>query len=129
MTTFSNNLAILTSGGDSSGMNAAVRAVVRAALEKRLSVYAIYEGYQGLVEGGDYIRRMSWESVGGILHKGGTLIGTARSEDFRTREGRRRAARNLLEHEIDRLIVIGGDGSLAGANTFRQEWPGLVAEL
>jgi 6-phosphofructokinase 1 len=72
---------------------------------------------------------MTWDSVGGILQKGGTIIGTARSEDFRTRDGRRQAARNLLEHEIDSLVVIGGDGSLTGANTFRQEWPELLAEL
>jgi 6-phosphofructokinase 1 len=129
MATVSKNLAVLTSGGDAQGMNAAVRAVVRNGLEKGLNVYAIYEGYQGMVEGGDRIRPMTWDSVGGILQKGGTIIGTARSDDFRTRAGRRRAARNLLEHEIDCLVVIGGDGSLTGANIFRQEWPELVNEL
>ena len=79
--------------------------------------------------GGDRIRPMSWDSVGGILHQGGTVIGTARSADFRTREGRRQAARNLLKRKIDGLVVIGGDGSLTGANLFRQEWPELLAEL
>ncbi len=122
-------LAVLTSGGDAQGMNAAVRAIVRTSLDVGVDVYAIYEGYQGLVEGGQYIRSMSWDSVGGILQRGGTIIGTARSDDFRTHAGRLRAARNLLELEIDNLIVIGGDGSLTGANIFRQEWPGLLSEL
>ena len=129
MTIANKNLAILTSGGDAQGMNAAVRAVVRTALDKGMNVYAVYEGYQGMVDGGDGIRKMTWDSVGGILQKGGTVIGTARSEAFRTREGRRQAARNLLEHEIDALVIIGGDGSLTGANIFRQEWPELVVEL
>lgn len=122
-------LGVLTSGGDAQGMNAAVRAVVRSAIDHGIDVYAIYEGYQGMVEGGEMIRKMGWESVGGILHKGGTIIGTARSDDFRTREGRLRAAYNLLQNEIDSLVVIGGDGSLTGANIFRQEWPELLAEL
>ncbi len=122
-------LGVLTSGGDAQGMNSAVRAVVRTGLDRGVDVYAIYEGYQGLVEGGEYIRKMTWDSVGGILQKGGTIIGTARSEAFRTREGRKKAARNLIEHEIDSLVVIGGDGSLTGANLFRQEWAGLLGEL
>ncbi len=122
-------LGVMTSGGDAPGMNAAVRAVVRIALDRGVPVYAIYEGYQGLIEGGDLIREMRWGDVGGILHQGGTDIGTARSAAFRTREGRLQAARNLLEREIDSLVVIGGDGSLTGANLFRQEWPGLLAEL
>ena len=122
-------LAILTSGGDAPGMNAAVRSVVRTALERGAQVFAIYEGYQGMVEGGDRIREMNWDSVGGILNLGGTIIGTARSDDFRTHEGRRIAARNLIEREIDSLVVIGGDGSLTGADLFRQEWPSLLKEL
>ncbi len=124
-----NRIGVLTSGGDAQGMNAAVRSVVRTGLDHGIQVFAIYEGYQGMVEGGDYIRRMDWDSVGGILQKGGTLIGTARSDDFRTRAGRMQAARNLLSHEIDRLVVVGGDGSLTGANIFREEWPGLLADL
>ena len=119
-------IAVLTSGGDAQGMNAAVRAVVRTALDMGAEVYAIYEGYQGLVEGGERIRKMTWDSVGGILQSGGTIIGSARSEAFRTREGRLAAARNLLQQEIDGLVVIGGDGSLNGANLFRKEWPSLV---
>lgn len=123
------SIGVLTSGGDAQGMNAAVRAVVRAALHEGATVHAIYEGYQGMVDGGDRIRPLSWDDVGSILHRGGTVIGTARCPAFREREGRRRAARNLLHHGIDRLVVIGGDGSLTGANLFRQEWPELVAEL
>lgn len=122
-------IGILTSGGDAQGMNAAVRAVVRTALDRGVDVYAIYEGYQGLVDDGDYIRKMTWDSVGGILQLGGTVIGSARCDDFRQREGRRRAAKNLIKTGIDGLIIIGGDGSLTGANLFRQEWASLVAEL
>ena len=122
-------IAVLTSGGDAQGMNAAVRAVVRTALARGLEVFAIYEGYQGMVDGGERIRRMTWESVGGIMHRGGTVIGTARCQAFRTREGRLRAARHLIARGIEGLVVIGGDGSLTGANIFREEWPSLVSDL
>ena len=123
------SLGVLTSGGDAPGMNAAVRSVVRTALNHGIDVYAIYEGYQGMVAGGTNIRPMSWESVGGILQQGGTVIGSARCQEFRTREGRRQAAGNLVRHGIDALVVIGGDGSLTGANIFREEWPELLSEL
>jgi 6-phosphofructokinase 1 len=122
-------IGVLTSGGDSPGMNAAIRAVVRTALDHGHDVYAITEGYQGMVDGGDSIRPMTWDSVGGILQRGGTVIGTARCADFRTREGRLRAAFNLISFGIDALVVIGGDGSLTGANIFRQEWPSLLEDL
>ncbi|MCB0092393.1 MAG: 6-phosphofructokinase, partial [Caldilineaceae bacterium] len=122
-------VGILTSGGDAPGMNAAVRAVVRTALEHELEIFAIYEGYRGMIDGGDRIRPMQWNSVGGILHQGGTIIGSARCTEFQTREGRLRAARNLMAHGIEGLVVIGGDGSLTGANTLREEWPELVAQL
>lgn len=122
-------IAVLTSGGDAQGMNAAVRAVVRTGLAKGAEVFAIYEGYQGLVAGEKFIRKMTWSSVSGILQRGGTMIGTARSDEFRTREGRRKAAKNLINLGIDGLVVIGGDGSLTGANLFRQEWPELLSEL
>jgi len=122
-------IGVLTSGGDAPGMNAALRAVVRTALNRGVAVYAIYEGYQGMVDGGDRIRNVTWDDVGGIMHRGGTVIGAARCAAFRTRAGRLQAAQNLLEREIDRLVVIGGDGSLTGANLFRQEWAGLLAEL
>ncbi|GAB4434817.1 MAG: 6-phosphofructokinase [Chloroflexi bacterium OHK40] len=122
-------IGVLTSGGDAQGMNAAVRAVVRTGISRGCDVYAIYEGYEGMIQGGPLIRPMSWDSVGGILQRGGTVIGTARSAAFRTREGRRQAAANLLAHGIDRLVVIGGDGSLTGADLFRREWPELLQEL
>jgi 6-phosphofructokinase 1 len=123
------SLAVLTSGGDAGGMNPAVRAVVRTALHRGIDAYAVHEGYQGLVQGGDAIRRLASADVGGILHRGGTVLGTARCADFRTREGRRQAVRNLVDRGIDALVVVGGDGSLTGADLFRQEWPGLLAEL
>jgi 6-phosphofructokinase 1 len=110
-------------------MNAAVRAVVRTALSGGARVFAVREGYEGAVVGGERITPMSWASVGGILHQGGTAIGTARSDRFRTREGRLCAAENFLRAGIDSLVVIGGDGSLAGADVLRQEWGSLVDEL
>ncbi|MBK7896078.1 MAG: 6-phosphofructokinase [Anaerolineaceae bacterium] len=122
-------IGVLTSGGDALGMDAAVRAVVRAGIAAGAEMYAIYEGYQGMVDGNGMIRRMVWGDVGGILYKGGTVIGTARCDDFRQRHGRLRAAQNLLNHGIDSLVVIGGDGSLTGANLFRQEWGSLLDEL
>ena len=122
-------LGVLTSGGDAQGMNAAIRATVRAALDQGAEVYGIYEGYQGMIDGGQCIRQVDWSMGGGILQKGGTIFGTARSAEFRTREGRRKAVRNLLLNGIDRLVVIGGDGSLTGANLLRQEWRELGQEL
>lgn len=123
-------LAVLTSGGDAPGMNAAIRAVVRTALAKKADVFAIWEGYQGLVEGGPhYIRQVDWSFVSGIMNKGGTVIGSARCKEFRTREGRRQAAYNLVSNGINYLVVIGGDGSLTGANLMRSEWKALLEEL
>lgn len=123
------NVCVLTSGGDAQGMNAAVRSVVRTALDRGITVYAALEGYRGLVTGGEGIRRLKWGDVGGILHRGGTIIGTARSQEFRERDGRRQAALNLVKRGINKLVVIGGDGSLTGANLFREEWPSLLEEL
>jgi 6-phosphofructokinase 1 len=122
-------LAVLTSGGDAQGMNSAVRAVVRTALRSGAEIFAVHEGYRGLVEGGDRIRSVGWDDVSRILSRGGTVIGTARSTEFRERDGRRRAVRNLVERGIDRLVVIGGDGSLSGANLLREEWRSLLGEL
>jgi len=122
-------LAVFTSGGDSQGMNAAVRAVVRFGIFLGCKVYFIREGYQGMVDGGDNIEETSWSSVSGIIHKGGTVIGSARCKDFREREGRLKAAKNLINRGISNLVVIGGDGSLTGANKFRQEWSSLLDEL
>jgi len=123
------SIAVLTSGGDAGGMNAAVRAVVRTALFHGVDAHVINDGFQGLVDGGEAIRRVSSADVGGILHRGGTVFGTARCNEFRTQEGRRKAVRNLLDRRIDALVVIGGDGSLTGANLLRQEWADVVAEL
>ncbi|NXU40937.1 PFKAP protein, partial [Drymodes brunneopygia] len=122
-------IAVLTSGGDAQGMNAAVRAVVRMGIYVNAKVYFIYEGYQGMVDGGDNIVEVSWESVSSILQVGGTVIGSARCKSFRTREGRLQAAFNLVQRGITNLCVIGGDGSLTGANLFREEWSGLLEEL
>ncbi|KAF7726269.1 6-phosphofructokinase, alpha subunit [Apophysomyces ossiformis] len=122
-------IGVLTSGGDAPGMNACVRAVVRYGITKGCDVFAVYEGYQGLVDGGEYIRKMDWKSVRGWLSVGGTTIGTARCMAFKTREGRLKAAENLVKHGIDSLIVCGGDGSLTGADVFRSEWGGLIEEL
>lgn len=122
-------LAILTSGGDAQGMNPAVRGIVRTALKYGYTPYGVYEGYQGLVDGQEYIRQLDWGSVGGILHRGGTVLGSARSQDFREKEGRVKAAFNLVQKNISNLIVIGGDGSLSGANEFKSEWPELLQIL
>ncbi|XP_039982468.1 ATP-dependent 6-phosphofructokinase, platelet type isoform X10 [Xiphias gladius] len=122
-------IAVLTSGGDAQGMNAAVRAVVRMGLYVGAKVYFIHEGYQGMVDGGENIREATWESVSSMLQVGGTVIGSARCKEFRTHEGRLKAAHNLVRHGITNLCVIGGDGSLTGANLFREEWSGLLGEL
>ncbi|KAI0303835.1 6-phosphofructokinase [Multifurca ochricompacta] len=173
-------LAVLTSGGDSAGMNAVVRAVVRAGILKGCETWIVREGYEGLVRGnvdadapsahnlattldvkvrdpsfinnlrfgdgsllrdgtgdhpagrtlkGRYIVRVGWDDVRGWFAEGGTLIGTARSQTFRTPEGRLTAAYNLIKEGIDALVVCGGDGSLTGADIFRAEWPTLVETL
>ncbi|XP_061778355.1 ATP-dependent 6-phosphofructokinase, platelet type isoform X1 [Nerophis ophidion] len=122
-------IAVLTSGGDAQGMNAAVRAVVRMGLYVGAKVYFIREGYQGMVDGGENIKEATWESVSSMLQVGGTVIGSARCKEFRTHEGRLKAAFNLVKLGITNLCVIGGDGSLTGANLFREEWSGLLTEL
>ncbi|XP_045558092.1 ATP-dependent 6-phosphofructokinase, platelet type isoform X1 [Salmo salar] len=124
------SIAVLTSGGDAQGMNAAVRAVVRMGIYVGAKVYFIREGYQGMVDGGeDNIKEASWESVSSMLQMGGTVIGSARCKEFRSHEGRLKAAHNLVQRGITNLCVIGGDGSLTGANLFREEWSGLLEEL
>ncbi|XP_056389454.1 ATP-dependent 6-phosphofructokinase, liver type isoform X2 [Hyla sarda] len=110
-------------------MNAAVRAVTRMGIYVGAKVFHIYEGYEGLVEGGDCIKPANWLSVSNIIQLGGTIIGSARCKAFRTHEGRLTAAYNLVQHGITNLCVIGGDGSLTGANIFRKEWGGLLEEL
>lgn len=106
-------IGVLTSGGDSPGMNAAIRAVVRKALYHNVEIYGVYHGYHGLMQG--HIKELDLGSVGDIIHRGGTMLGTARSEEFRTDEGQLKAIKVLQEHKIEGLIVIGGDGSFRGA--------------
>lgn len=120
-------IAVMTSGGDAPGMNACLRGCVRTALEANFRVFAIYEGYQGLID--DNIHELHWDDVSNIIQLGGTLIGTARSVEFREHSGLLKAVRNLLAHDIDKLVVIGGDGSLSGAEELREVFPTLVDEL
>ena len=122
-------IAVMTSGGDSPGMNGSVRAVIRMAIARGCEAYCVYEGYEGLVTGGDLIRKAHWEDVRGWLSEGGTLIGTARCKAFTARPGRLKAAKNMIDNGINALVICGGDGSLTGADTFRGEWPGLLEEL
>ena len=113
-------IAVFTSGGDAPGMNAAVRAVVRTASYHDLHVYGIRRGYEGMIEGD--IRRLEKRDVGNILQRGGTVLKTARSQEFRTPEGRASAHESLMAHDIDACIAIGGDGTFTGANIFSQEY-------
>jgi 6-phosphofructokinase 1 len=121
-------IAVMTSGGDSPGMNAFIRAVVREALENKVEVYGIYEGYQGLIE--NKIKLMDYDSVCNIIQRGGTILKTSRSADFMTVEGRKIAARNLDALGIKGVICCGGDGSYAGLKAFANptdgQWSGLV---
>uniref|UniRef100_A0A8C7Q737 6-phosphofructokinase n=1 Tax=Oncorhynchus mykiss TaxID=8022 RepID=A0A8C7Q737_ONCMY len=110
-------------------MNAAVRATVRVGIYTGAKVYFVHEGYQGLVDGGDNIKPATWESVSMMLQLGGTVIGSARCMDFKEKWGRLKAACNLVKLGITNLCVIGGDGSLTGANQFRTEWSELLADL
>lgn len=113
-------IGVLTSGGDAPGMNAAIRAVTRAAISTGWRVKAISRGYEGLLAG--EIREFTTESVSNTIQRGGTILKTARSREFLTPEGRRKGYANLLFHEIDALVVIGGNGSLAGAQEFAREF-------
>ena len=106
-------IGVLTSGGDSPGMNAAVRAIVRFGIDRGMEVYGISRGYEGLIDG--EIEKMERRSVGDILQRGGTILKTARSKRFMTEEGQERAVRNMETFRIDALVVIGGNGSYAGA--------------
>ncbi len=110
----------MTSGGDSPGMNAAIRSVVRACAYYRTECVGIYRGYQGMIEG-DMIP-LTARSVNNIVHKGGTILKSARSKEFRTEEGRKKAYENLLENNVDALVVIGGDGSFTGGVVFNKEY-------
>ncbi|TDQ09541.1 6-phosphofructokinase [Pedobacter metabolipauper] len=114
------NIGVLTSGGDAPGMNAAIRAVVRAGIYYDLKVTGILRGYEGLING-DFIE-MDRKSVANIIQRGGTILKTARSDAFRSKEGRIEAYKQLKKSEIDALIVIGGDGTFTGANLFSAEF-------
>ena len=114
------NIAVMTSGGDAPGMNAAIRAVIRTAVFYKLDPYGIYRGYEGLIEGD--IERFNARKVSNIINRGGTILKTARSKEFRTVEGRKKAYEQLKKHNIDALIVIGGDGSFTGAKIFAEEF-------
>jgi 6-phosphofructokinase 1 len=113
-------IGVLTSGGDAPGMNAAIRAVVRAGIYYELEVTGILRGYEGLIHG-DFIE-MNAKSVANIIQRGGTILKTARCKDFRTVEGRKRAHEHLVNEGIDALVVIGGDGTFTGANHFANEF-------
>lgn len=114
-----NNIAVLTSGGDAPGMNAAIRAVTRTALYYGKKVFGVYRGYEGMIE--NDIVELNTTSVKHILALGGTFLKSARSQEFRTPEGRAKAAKNLKDRNIDALVVIGGDGSFTGALKLAEE--------
>lgn len=115
-----NCVGVFTSGGDAPGMNAAIRAVTRAAISNGIKVKAIYRGYKGLIDGD--IKEFGTQDVSGIIQRGGTIIKSARSTEFTTTEGRKKAYDNLVKEGIDALIAIGGDGTFTGARLFAQEY-------
>lgn len=112
-------IGVMTSGGDAPGMNAAIRAVVRACAYYRIKCVGFYRGYQGMIEG-DYVT-MNARSVQNIISRGGTILKSARSEEFRTKEGRQKAAEQLKEAEVDAMVLIGGDGTFTGGYIFSKE--------
>lgn len=120
MSTSIKRIGVLTSGGDAPGMNAAVRAVVRACIYYDIEVFGIYRGYDGLIN--DHLEQLYVRSVSNILSRGGTFLHSARSERFRTPGGRAKAFENLRKQELNALIVIGGDGSFTGADIFSREF-------
>ena len=116
-------IAVFTSGGDAPGMNAAVRAIVRNAFNNDLHIYGIMRGYEGMIDGN--IKRLETTDVSNIIHRGGTILKTARSQRFMTSEGRRQAYENLIDNDIDALIAIGGNGTFTGAMKFMSEFPDI----
>ena len=112
-------IGVLTSGGDAPGMNAAVRAVVRSSVYNNIECFGIYKGYQGMIEGS--IKKLNARSVNNIINKGGTVLKTARCQEFYSKEGRQKAFNRIKEYEIDALVIIGGDGSFTGAILFTKE--------
>lgn len=116
-------IAVMTSGGDAPGMNAAIRAVVRAATYHKLTVKGIIRGYDGMIKG-EFVD-MDSRKVGNIIHRGGTILKTARSERFRTPEGRAEAYEQLVANDIEAVVVIGGNGTFTGADIFMKEYPSI----
>lgn len=115
-------IAVFTSGGDSPGMNACIRAVVRTAIFHNIEVVGIMQGYKGMIEGGDNFVPMSSRSVGNIIQRGGTILKTSRSKEFMTKEGRQKAYENLQSHGIEGIVCIGGNGTFTGAEIFFNEF-------
>ncbi|MBL7861730.1 MAG: 6-phosphofructokinase [Cyclobacteriaceae bacterium] len=113
-------IGVFTSGGDAPGMNAALRAVVRSAIYYKKEVYGIMQGYEGMIDGD--IVKLGARSVGNIIQRGGTILKSARSQEFRTKEGREKAFQNLKKHGIDGLVAIGGDGTFTGLHKFYEEY-------
>lgn len=113
-------VGVFTSGGDAPGMNAAIRGVVRAGLYEGLEMYGVYRGYEGLING--KIEQMNARSVSNIIHRGGTILKSARSAEFRTYEGRKKAYENIKKFGLDALVAIGGDGTFTGASIFYNEF-------
>jgi len=123
MTKAIKRIAVFTSGGDAPGINAAIRAVVRHAVHADLHIFGIMRGYEGMIDGN--IKRLETTDVSNIIHRGGTILKTARSKRFMTPEGRKQAYENLLYSDIDGLIAIGGNGTFTGAHVFSQEYPDI----
>jgi 6-phosphofructokinase 1 len=113
-------IGVFTSGGDAPGMNAALRAVVRAAIYYKKDIYGIMQGYEGMIEGD--IVKLGARSVGNIIQRGGTILKSARSQEFRTKEGREKAFTNLKKHGIEALVAIGGDGTFTGLHKLQEEY-------
>jgi 6-phosphofructokinase 1 len=113
-------IGVFTSGGDAPGMNAALRAVVRAAIYYKKDIYGIMQGYEGMIDGD--IVKLGARSVGNIIQRGGTILKSARSQEFRTKEGREKAFINLKKHGIEALVAIGGDGTFTGLHKLHEEY-------
>lgn len=117
------NIAVFTSGGDSPGMNACIRAIVRTALHYNIEIFGVHRGYQGMID--DDFMPLRRESVSNIIQLGGTILRSARSAEFRTPEGRRKAYENLKKRHIEGIVAIGGDGTFTGAKEFMEEYPDI----
>ena len=115
-------IAVFTSGGDAPGMNACIRSVVRTAIYNQVEVVGIMQGYKGMIEGGDNFIPLNSRSVGNTIQRGGTILKTSRSKEFMTPEGRNKAYQNLLAHQIEGIICIGGNGTFTGAEIFFNEY-------